>query len=599
MVEYQQFFGGDAGPVGTFGSGTSTIPKVILDDSNDYAIDSISITTKYHLYNSLQAYFANGGGPCYIVSVGTYNYALANPAIKTALEGGIDAIETEDEVTLIVIPDAVVLNETNLGDLQKKILTQCNKLQDRFGVFDLKENAAGNDVGETNFRDKIGTQYLKYGAAYGPWLETSFSYDIQFSDLQIEIKSAGGIYNDTMFDEDIVDSINDAMDDLGDIEALIEVDYLSLYDGEDSDDKPDLSTKVTHIKTLVTAMRDFTQSDATGLKNLDIVPSVIKKVNATSDLASIIQKAKSHDKSYPGGELGVFADSDFDGSDVDPLPIGYLEAVFDFDLGSVVASDGSIYGPGSTDAEYVASATPFFRKILVDALAVLDEIKTEAERVIALLETSLVATDPIYANIKRAIAAKGIVIPSSGAVVGVYAATDANRGVWKAPANVSLANVVRPTIKVDNQTQESLNVHPTGKSINIIRSFTGKGVLIWGARTLAGNDNEWRYVPVRRLFNTAEESIKKATEFVVFEPNDANTWLRTRTMIENYLTGLWRQGALAGAKPSDAFFVNVGLGETMTSQDILEGRMIVEIGLAAVRPAEFIIIRFSHKLQES
>ena len=105
-------------------------------------------------------------------------------------------------------------------------------------------------------------------------------------------------------------------------------------------------------------------------------------------------------------------------------------------------------------------------------------------------------------------------------------------------------------------------------------------------------------MPVRRFFNMVEESVKKATEFVVFEPNDANTWMRTKAMIENYLTGLWRAGALAGAKSDDAFFVNVGLGTTMTSQDILEGRMIIEIGMAAVRPAEFIILKFSHKLQE-
>ena len=106
-------------------------------------------------------------------------------------------------------------------------------------------------------------------------------------------------------------------------------------------------------------------------------------------------------------------------------------------------------------------------------------------------------------------------------------------------------------------------------------------------------------MPVRRLYIFVEESIKKATEFVVFEPNDANTWLRVKTMIENFLAGLWRDGALAGAATSDAFFVNVGLCQTMTAQDILEGRMNVEIGLAAVRPAEFIILKFSHKLQES
>ncbi len=197
-------------------------------------------------------------------------------------------------------------------------------------------------------------------------------------------------------------------------------------------------------------------------------------------------------------------------------------------------------------------------------------------------------------------AAKTIVLTPSASIAGIYASVDRTRGVWKAPANVSIANVVGPSIALTNDDQDRLNVDATtGKSINAIRSFAGKGTLVWGARTLAGNDNEWRYVPVRRLFITAEESIKKASEFVVFEPNDANTWVRMKVMIENYLTGLWKDGALAGATAEDAYFVNVGLGSTMTSQDILEGRMIVEIGMAAVRPAEFIILRFSHKLQES
>ncbi|HLU88485.1 MAG TPA: phage tail sheath C-terminal domain-containing protein, partial [Cyclobacteriaceae bacterium] len=122
---------------------------------------------------------------------------------------------------------------------------------------------------------------------------------------------------------------------------------------------------------------------------------------------------------------------------------------------------------------------------------------------------------------------------------------------------------------------------------------------VWGARTLEGNSNEWRYISVRRFFIMVEESAKKATFPFVFEPNDAKTWIKVRAMLENYLSLLWRQGALAGAKPEHAFFVRCGLGQTMTAQDILEGRLIVEIGMAAVRPAEFIILRFSHKLQES
>lgn len=204
-----------------------------------------------------------------------------------------------------------------------------------------------------------------------------------------------------------------------------------------------------------------------------------------------------------------------------------------------------------------------------------------------------------YALIEAALDQLPLVLPPSSLVVGQYARTDNTRGVWKAPANVALASVIRPTLKITNDQQNDLNVHPTGKSINAIRAFTGKGTLIWGARTLAGNDNEWRYVSVRRFFNMAEESIKKGTEPFVFEPNDANTWTKVKAMIENFLTLQWRAGALAGAKPEQAFYVKVGLNETMTALDILEGRMIVEIGMAVVRPAEFIILKFSHKMQES
>lgn len=188
----------------------------------------------------------------------------------------------------------------------------------------------------------------------------------------------------------------------------------------------------------------------------------------------------------------------------------------------------------------------------------------------------------------------------SSAMAGVYARVDATRGVWKAPANVGVAMVTSPSTLVTDAEQQGLNIDAaSGKSINVIRAFSGKGIVVWGARTLAGNDNEWRYVNVRRLFNYVEESIQKATEFVVFEPNTANTWQRVKGMCEAFLTNLWRDGALAGATSKDAFFVRVGLGSTMTPDDILNGKMIVEIGIAATRPAEFIVLRFSHKLQES
>ncbi len=204
-----------------------------------------------------------------------------------------------------------------------------------------------------------------------------------------------------------------------------------------------------------------------------------------------------------------------------------------------------------------------------------------------------------YYDIRKMIEAVKLILPPSGAVAGAYALVDSTRGVWKSPANVSLNRVNAPTISMETSEQDGLNVSDTGKSINAIRKFSGKGVLIWGARTLDGNSNEWRYISVRRFFNMVEESTKKASAQFVFEPNDANTWVKVKAMIENFLTIQWRAGALMGAKAEDAFFVKVGLGETMTQNDVLNGKMIIEIGMAAVRPAEFIILRFSHKMIES
>jgi uncharacterized protein len=207
-----------------------------------------------------------------------------------------------------------------------------------------------------------------------------------------------------------------------------------------------------------------------------------------------------------------------------------------------------------------------------------------------------------YFQAKNEITNIQMLLPASPAIVGIYAAVDNSRGVWKAPANVNIENAISPQYLITNAEQENLNVDAlAGKSVNVIRKFEGRGpAIVWGARTLAGNDNEWRYISVRRYFNMVEESTKNATEQFVFEPNDINTWVRVKSMIANYLTEQWKSGALMGASTKEAFFVHVGLGETMTEQDLFEGRMIVVIGLAVVRPAEFIILRFMHKmLQES
>ena len=203
-----------------------------------------------------------------------------------------------------------------------------------------------------------------------------------------------------------------------------------------------------------------------------------------------------------------------------------------------------------------------------------------------------------YFQAKSAITNIQMLMPATPAIMGIYATVDNARGVWKAPANVNIINAIGPQYLITHDEQKDLNVDDVaGKSINVIRKFEGRGpAIVWGARTLAGNDNEWRYIPVRRYFNMVEESVKNATEQFVFEPNDENTWVRVKSMIQNYLTQQWKSGALQGSSIKEAFFIHIGLGETMTNLDLLEGRMIVEIGLAVVRPAEFIILRFMHKM---
>jgi len=440
FLEYEQIFGGPNSEVKISvkitetGSGSNIVQKHEILPFSPTAI-------KHFMYYALQMYFANGGGPCYIVSAGPYGTVN-----KGHLTSALDALEQEDEPTLIVCPDAISIPSptgaglTNFSSLFDETLMQCAKLQDRFAIFDTYTESGDPLADGTAFRNNTGSNNLKYGAVYYPRLLTSLSY----------------VYKNT-------------------------------------------------------------------------------------------QVTFKHGKVDGGGTMDT---------------TGILDGkTLDQALTAMVAT--------TTSAG--------------------DKAKYEA-----------VLTESFLSSIRDSIAQTQIILSPSSAIAGVYASVDASRGVWKAPANVSLVGVAEPTVKITDQLQQTLNIDATsGKSINAIRTFTGKGVLVWGARTLAGNDNEWRYVNVRRLFITAEESIKKASAFVVFEPNDANTWVRVKAMIENYLTGLWRDGALAGATPQEAFFVNVGLGTTMTSDDILNGKLNIEVGMAAVRPAEFIILSFSHKLQTS
>lgn len=176
-------------------------------------------------------------------------------------------------------------------------------------------------------------------------------------------------------------------------------------------------------------------------------------------------------------------------------------------------------------------------------------------------------------------------------IAGIFCKVDDLNGVWKAPANVELYGINKPVVLLTNSEQETLNIDPnTGISINAIRFFQGMGTVIWGSRTLAGNDNEWRYISVVRTISNVKKSIENSIEYVVFEPNDQPLWNQIRAMIENHLYELWKAGAFAGSKPEEAYFVQVGLGQTMTQIDVSAGKLIIKIGLAMHKPAEFTVI---------
>lgn len=232
-------------------------------------------------------------------------------------------------------------------------------------------------------------------------------------------------------------------------------------------------------------------------------------------------------------------------------------------------------------------------------LAKLDTAATLAADDKLILNKTLATVSPVFNAIITEIKKKLNLIPPAAAMAGIYSMVDNTRGVWKAPANVSVAGVISPVVNITHEQQEDLNVTIQGKSINAIRPFIGEGTLVWGARTLDGNSLDWRYVNVRRTMIMLEESIKLAAKAYVFENNTANTWVSVKGMIDNFMTGIWKRGGLAGASPADAFEVHIGLGDTMTPEDILEGIMRITVLVALIRPAEFIEITFQQQMQKS
>ena len=301
-----------------------------------------------------------------------------------------------------------------------------------------------------------------------------------------------------------------------------------------------------------------------------------------------------------------------------PDPVLYTQGIDDFreGVGNIGLSYGAAYYPflkttitqaseldytnfngGNTDTLFallqkLEGANP----ALEEAIALIKNAPTDAN--VGDMNQALMLASKIYKELFNNLLSEVNVLPPSGAMAGIFTVVDNNRGVWIPPANVPVSAVIKPTLDINNRMQEDLNVPLDGKAVNALRSFTGMGVLVWGARTLEGNSSDWRYINVRRMMIMLEQSIKVATKAFVFEPNNANTWVSVQSMISSFLNSVWKQGGLVGAKPADAFSVSVGLGSTMTGEDILNGIMRVSVQVAVTHPAEFILITFEQQMQK-
>lgn len=516
LLEYEQYFG------------KAKKENIRLQDVEGKGATIIAPDVQFLMYYSLQMYFANGGGPCYIISVGDYTSAGVQ---LSSLQQGLSKIDDQiiKEPILIIFPDAISLaSESEFYTIYNDAIEKAETDQkNRFVILDTyygdSIKQSDNLTTIENFKSKVNP--TSHAAAYFPHLKTNLNYT--FDETQAPIIHAG-------------------LQKAGQ-------DSTVFYAGE--------VAALDELKRLASAEIKTQSADAFLLADLlDQAIAIAEEVNETADPG-----LKKDDLTAVIAEAKIVLEAIYDGT------IDDFVVPDDFDENTPVFS-------GEFDA-------------LKNAILKVNDEKGDANGIT--LKNLEVSNSALYHQVKKEMMSLHVILPPSSAIAGAYGRVDSTRGVWKAPANISLSNVKIPTEKLSDQEHLSL-----GKSINAIRTFTGKGTLIWGARTRNGEDkkddgkdNEWKYIQVRRYYNTVRQLIKEALDKFIDEPNIPHTWLRAKTMLENFLHQQWMDGALAGSTPKEAFNVEVtGIEETTT--------MNVELKLALVRPAEFIHLNFSHQLQQ-
>lgn len=519
MKEYEERFGG----------AKKVEIEVIVDNRQalpirpEVLVDKVT-TLKHKMHYALKLYYANGGGPCFILSVGDYS---GDPNEE---ELGADAVfkvlQKAKDVTILLFPDGSSLSLNAYKSVIEKALLHCEKMKNRVTVIDVH----GGDKSEPEitadaeaFQSAMPNDlnFKKYGMAYFPFLESGLAYQYDASKV----------------------TISDHLDD----------------------STPKLKTATANI---------LAKKAAVEVANQAVVTATAVK--------AFLEKMKEK----------FTAGTPFSAEDKEQLPVAVQTAI-DTSGDVVGALDTAITGANSDitakDGD-LATATTALTNTKQDGVT--------AGLLIGKKMDSIINTNnKVYSQIQQAIRAFPVSMPPSPAIAGIYVRTDATQGVWKAPANVSVFGVVQPTIELDDDDHAELNAPDNGKSINAIRAYPGRGILVYGGRTLAGNDLEWRYVNVRRTFCFIEDSVARAMQDFVFAINTQETWIKVKAMIESFLLRLWKAGGLYGNTPQDAFEVIVGEPDSMSVEEVLSGIMRVIIKVAVARPAEFIILQYEHKFE--
>lgn len=459
---------------------------------------------RFNLYWSMQAFFANGGGKCFVVSVGSYwgnefptpgslpapipvswaagTIELGDPSGalgsgKPGLNVGLNVAGNTIGPTMIVVPEACQLSRPDYASMACNMLQQASRLQDRMAILDLPgaltaDTCEAMQAAQTELSEAIAPQVssVSYGACYGPALRTSIvgTADILYTCLQAPDGDNGTLNN------------------------LLTTQATALYVGH-----PD----------------------------------------AVADLQSAIAAAFPVSASATGKAYSI----------------------------------GGGYAPAPTDGTALAQWMASLNQRLLNAL-------------------------PLFQQIAQLIADDMNVLPPSALLAGIWTTSDNLDGVWSAPANLALASVAAPLYAMTDAEQSGFNVPTNGEAINIVRALPSRGNVVWGARTLDGNSDDYRHIQVRRTLIYLEQSIKLALQSYVFAANDAATWATVTAAIGSFLTGVWQQGGLTGSQPSEAFSVRCGLGSTMTAQNVVDGDMLVAVSLQMIRPGEFIELTFTQAM---